>query len=229
MPVFDETDRKVGELQYMTRENAEFMRKFISDRNLSSLLEVGFFKGKSSAYFAAILEDLGRGQLTTIDKKTALDHEPNIDDVLQATALSHRVTRILAERSYTWELSKMIRSAERPQFDFCYFDGGHTWDATGFGFVLVDMLLKPGGWIIFDDLDWTIEKSLESSPHRRKMYRKYGADERTTPAVRLVFETLVKKSGYRNMSEVREFSWGVAQKPEGQARLGLPAPATPPP
>jgi len=215
MRAFDRTDRKVGKLQYMTRKNAEFMREFISDRNLSSLLEIGFFKGKSTAYFAAILEDLGRGHITTIDKKTALDHQPNIDDVLEMTGLSHRVTRIAADRSYTWELSKMLRAAELPQFDFCYFDGGHTWDATGFGFILVDKLLKPGGWIIFDDLDWTIEKSLESSPHRAKMYRKYGADERTTPAVRLVFETLVREFGYRNIREVGEFSWGVAQKPGG--------------
>jgi len=215
MRAFDKTDRKVGKLQYMTRQNAEFMKDFISDRNLSSLLEIGFFKGKSTAYFAAILEDLGRGHITTIDKKTALDHQPNIDDVLEMTGLSHRVTRIVADRSYTWELSKMLRAAEPQQFDFCYFDGGHTWDATGFGFILVDKLLKPGGWIIFDDLDWTIEKSLESSPDRGKMYRKYGADERTTPAVRLVFETLVKDFGYRNMREVGEFSWGVAQKPGG--------------
>jgi predicted O-methyltransferase YrrM len=215
MSMFDETDRKVGKLQYMTRENAEFMRKFIADRDLSSLLEIGFFKGKSTAYFAAILEDLGRGHVTAIDKKTALDHQPNIDDVLRMTGLSHRVTRVLSDRSYTWELLKMMRSTEPPQFDFCYFDGGHTWDATGFGFVLVDRLLKPGGWIIFDDLDWTIEKSLESSPQRESIYRKYGSDERTTPAVRLVFETLVKDFGYRNMKEVSEFSWGVAQKPRG--------------
>ena len=215
MSMFDETDRKIGKLQYMTRENAEFMRKFIADRDLSSLLEIGFFKGKSTAYFAAILEDLGRGHVTAIDKKTALDHQPNIDDVLKMTGLSHRVTRVLSDRSYTWELLKMMRSTKPPQFDFCYFDGGHTWDATGFGFVLVDRLLKPGGWIIFDDLDWTIEKSLESSPQRESIYRKYGSDERTTPAVRLVFETLVKDFGYQNMNEVSAFSWGVAQKPGG--------------
>ena len=212
MRAFDETDRKIGKLEYMTRGNAEFMRDFISDRNLSSLLEIGFFKGKSTAYFAAILEDLGRGHITTVDKKTALDHQPNIDGVLEMTGLSHRVTRVVADRSYTWELLKMSRRAQPPQFDFCYFDGGHTWDATGFGFVLVDRLLKPGGWIIFDDLDWTIEKSLESSPHMEKTYRKHGADERTTPAVRLVFETLVREFGYRNMSEIGEYSWGVAQK-----------------
>ena len=105
MRAFDETDRKIGKLEYMTRGNAEFMRDFISDRNLSSLLEIGFFKGKSTAYFAAILEDLGRGHVTTIDKKSALDHEPNIDDVMETTGLSHRVTRILAEPDLRQRLS----------------------------------------------------------------------------------------------------------------------------
>lgn len=215
MRAFDRTDKQLKSLQYMSREQAEFMRKFISDRDLSSLLEIGFFQGKSTAYFAAILEDLGRGHVTTIDKKSAMEHEPNIQGVLEKTGLSHRVTTILADRSYTWELSRMLHSQRRPCFDFCYFDGGHTWDATGFGFFLTDMLLKPGGWIIFDDLDWTIDRSLEASPHRAGIYRKYGQDERATPAVRLVFETLVREAGYLNMAEVPAFSWGVAQKPVG--------------
>ncbi len=121
---------------------------------------MGFLHGKSSAYLAAILEDLGRGHLTTIDRKAAQEFEPNIFNTLERVGLSHRVTPIFAHRSHTWELCKMIQSGQGPRFDFCYFDGGHTWDVTGFGFVLVDLLLKPGGWILFDDLDWTIAHSL---------------------------------------------------------------------
>src|SRR5690606_33328687 len=144
---------------------------------------------------------------------SALKHTANITDVLGMVGHSHRVTTILAERSHTWELSKLVRREDRPQFDFCYFDGGHTWDVTGFGFVLVNMLLKPGGWIIFDDLDWTIQKSLKSNPTRSKSYQEYGDDEKSAAGVRLVFETLVNDFGYRNVHEVSAFSWGVAQKP----------------
>jgi len=224
---FDRVDHAIRELQYMSREKAEFMREFISARDISSILEVGFFKGKSTTYFAAILEDLGRGHIMTLDKISALKHTPNINDVLGMVGLSHRVTTILAERSHTWELSKLVRREDRPQFDFCYFDGGHTWDVTGFGFVLVDMLLKPGGWIIFDDLDWTIAKSVKSTPRKEKMYRGYSDDERHTPGVRLVFETLVKDFGYTQMSEVRPFSWGVAQKPVLQRAAGPRRPEQP--
>ena len=41
------------------------------------------------------------------------------------------------------------------KYDFCFIDGAHTWDTDGFAFCLVDRMLRPGGWIIFDDLNWT--------------------------------------------------------------------------
>jgi predicted O-methyltransferase YrrM len=62
--------------------------------DLSNILEVGFYHGKSSAYFAAILEDEGRGHLATIDMANARQREPNIVQVLESVALSHRVTPI---------------------------------------------------------------------------------------------------------------------------------------
>jgi hypothetical protein len=41
-----------------------------------------------------------------------------------------------------------------PCLDFVFIDGSHTWEVDGFAFLLVDKLLKPGGWILFDDLYW---------------------------------------------------------------------------
>jgi hypothetical protein len=105
----------------------------------------------------------------------------------------------------------MVREEPRPQFDLCYFDGGHTWDVTGFGFVLVDMLLRPGGWIIFDDLNWTIAGSVGRGGS--DTYTQYSEDERAAQGVRLVYETLAPRLGYTDMKEVKEFQWGVARKP----------------
>jgi len=213
MDHFDRIDEQFHNLQYMKRPQAEFMRDFIREHDCKNILEVGFFKGKSSAYFAAILEDLGRGHLVTIDKRNAMGLSPNINQVLEQAGLLHRATPIFAERSHTWELGKMIRSGKRPQFDLCYFDGGHTWDVTGFGFFLVDVLLRPGGWIIFDDLDWTISKSLSRSPQRGDAYKGFSNDEKESPGVRMVFEHLVTHLGYTDIREVSRFSWGIARKP----------------
>jgi predicted O-methyltransferase YrrM len=207
-----------GQLEYMRHAEALFMRDFIIKHDARDILEIGFYHGKSSAYIAAILEDIGHGHLVTIDRDHARNRQPNIDEVLSSLDLSHRVTPVYAERSYTWELAKMIQSKPRPQFDLCYFDGGHTWDATGFGFVLVDLLLRPGGWIIFDDLEWTIEAALKSVPKAPKHWLACSADERALPAVKLVFDILVPHLGYTNQRSVNDGRWGVARKPASARR-----------
>lgn len=212
MSHFDLVDTKLKDLQYMKTPQAVRMRDFIAEHDVADVLEIGFYKGKSSAYFAAILEDRGLGHLTTIDKAAARKMEPNIIQTLESVNLSSRVTPIFAQRSHTWALGKLVRQTPRPQFDLCYFDGGHTWDVTGLGFVLVDMLLRPGGWIIFDDLDWTINSSTRGKPERAKRYASYSNEEKRSPGVRLVFETLVPHLGYHNIQEDRDLGWGFAQK-----------------
>jgi hypothetical protein len=47
-----------------------------------------------------------------------LDLEPNVNDLLERTGLTDRVTPIFAETSFTWELKRMLESADPPQFDF---------------------------------------------------------------------------------------------------------------
>lgn len=214
MSKFDEVTRRFGDVRYMGEAQAAFLRDFIVEHDLCDLLEIGFYQGKSSSYLAAILEDRGGdGHLTTIDRESAKEKSPGIDDLLGALDLAHRVTPVWAERSYTWELGRMVRDGKRALFDFCYFDGGHTWDLTGFGFVLVDMLLKPGGWIIFDDLDWTIEKSLAQREGQEARYAKFSEDERQAANVRMVFDTLVPHLGYGSLAEEPRFHWGIARKP----------------
>lgn len=213
-------------LQYMKHPQAMLMRDLITEHDARHILEIGFYHGKSSAYIAAILEDLGRGHLITIDRKTARLREPNIEQVLLALDLAHRVTPVYAHRSYTWELSKMIRAAPRPQFDLCYFDGGHTWDATGFGFVLVDMLMRPGGFIVFDDLEWTINAATKNLAKVPKHWRTSSEDERATQAVKLVFDLLVPHFGYTDIRTANGGRWGIARKPRGGARQQNPAAAS---
>lgn len=212
MTHFEQVTDKWGSLPYMDGGRASYLRDLMLEHGLYRVIEIGFFQGKSSAYIAAMMEDAGRGHLTTIDKANARSRTPNIDAVLLDMGLTHRVSVIYADRSYTWELGKMLQQNPRPQFDLCYFDGGHTWDATGFGFVLVDMLLRPGGWIVFDDLDWTIAESLAQNPQGAQ-YKAYSDDERQTPGVRMVWNIIAPHLGYQNMREEPRYGWGIAQKP----------------
>ncbi len=220
MKNFEKVRNSFGELEYMRHSQAELLRDLVVEHDAQDILEIGFFHGKSSAYIASILEDLGRGHLVTIDKDTARKRDPNIEEVLSTLDLTHRVTPVYAHRSYTWELAKMIEAKPRPQFDMCYFDGGHTWDVTGFGFVLVDMLLRPGGWIVFDDLPWTIEAAMQNKTEVPMHWRAVDSDEGSTPAVKLVFDLLVPHLGYTDIRIINEGQWGIARKPldEGNHR-----------
>jgi predicted O-methyltransferase YrrM len=209
---FDEVTEKLRGVPYMTADRAAVIRDLIHEAGAENVLELGFFKGKSACYMAAVLEDQGRGHVTTIDLTWARSHKPGINEHLAITGLKHRVTPVFARRSYTWELAKMLKQEPRPVFDFCYLDGGHTWDATGYGFVLVDMLLRPGGIIVLDDLNWTINKHLENHPDSTKHWERYDDDEKDEQGVRLVWNTVVRHLGYQREA-LREFPWGIARKP----------------
>jgi predicted O-methyltransferase YrrM len=118
----------------------------------------------------------------------------------------------------------MIRATPRPQFDLCYFDGGHTWDPTGLGFVLVDMLLRPGGCIVFDDLEWTVEAAMQNRSTVPEHWLALSAEERATPAVKLVFDLLVPHLGYTDLRTANGGQWGIAHKPLDEERHPTTAP-----
>ncbi|MEM9303164.1 MAG: class I SAM-dependent methyltransferase [Pseudomonadota bacterium] len=208
----DQITEQFEDVRCMNAQRAHVLRDLLVAEDAENVLEIGFFKGKSSAYIAAMLEDRGRGHLTTVDRKVALKREPNIHTVLEQAKLSHRVTPVFAKRSFTWELKKLIEQDPRPQFDLCYFDGGHTWDVTGFGMVLVDMLMRPGGLIVLDDLDWTINRSRHYQ-RNPSMSKKYSADERDAPGVRLAWELVLPHLGYVDRREIPEVGWATAKKP----------------
>lgn len=153
----------------------------------------------------------GDAHVLTIDKQAAVDRNPNIEQLLAKTGLAGRVTPVYAETSYTWELLKLLEQEPQPRFDFAYLDAGHTWDVTGFGFLLVDRLLAPGGWVLFDDLDWTIAGStgLQGRPWAECL----PTEQRETPQVRKVFELLVRTHpDYVDCVEQGDWSWGWARK-----------------
>jgi predicted O-methyltransferase YrrM len=208
----ERVNTEFARLPYMSKPMAAFIDELVRTHDLRSLLELGTFKGKGTAYLAAILEDRGGdGHVTTLDKSRCLQNVPNVNEVLGTLGLSHRASVRLHPRSFTMTLMTMLEETPRPQFDFCYLDGAHLWEGTGFCFFLVDLMLKPGGWIILDDLDWTMagfEKSRPNAPKSSKL----SAEEKEMRQVRKVWDLLVRGSGYINMSEPIP-GWGLAQKP----------------
>jgi predicted O-methyltransferase YrrM len=193
----------------MDLDQAEEMRRFIVENGYTDILELGFFHGVSTSYTAAILDEMGGGHITAIDLASAHDHDPNVDDLLATLGLQDYATIYYEPRSYTWRLLQFLDAEPRPAFDLCYIDGAHNWDADGFSFFLVDKLLKPGGTLVFDDLDWSYDRSpaLRETEHVRQMPEDY----RTTPQVRKVYELLVKEHPNYGEFMVKD-GWASAKK-----------------
>lgn len=196
----------------MTFEQATTMSRFIAEHRFTKILELGFHHGVSTCYMAAAVDELGGGHITTIDLEGARETQPGLEELLDRLGLQGYVTPYFEPTSYTWRLMRMLEQDPQPRFDFCYLDGAHDWFSDGFAFFLVDRLLEPGGWIVFDDLDWSysVSPSLKGTERVRRM----PADERDTAQVRKVYELLVKSHpSYDEFSE--RGGWAYARKASG--------------
>jgi predicted O-methyltransferase YrrM len=203
----DQVATIVDGLPHMRKLAGTRIYDHVLEHQLRRVLELGTYHGVSTCYLGAAVDEID-GHVTTIDRLSALDLEPNVNDLLERTGLTDRVTTIFAENSFTWELKRMLESADPPQFDFVFLDAGHTWDVTGFAFFLVDRLLSPGGWLLFDDLNWSITNSpsVSEAPWTMAM----SQEERDSCQIEAVFDLLVARDERYDCR--RQGNWGWAQK-----------------
>lgn len=190
-----------------TPPRGEQIHDFVRDHRFERCLELGFAHGVGSVYIASALAANGRGHLTSVDVPAALERVPLASELLARAGLSDRVSLVIEPTSYTWFLHRMLRQQTvgatiEPLFDFVFIDGAHTWDVDGLAFLLVDKLLKPGGWILFDDLHWRLDPAC---------WGEVPEAERALAQVKEVWELLVMTHpGYDEMRA--DESWGWAHK-----------------
>jgi predicted O-methyltransferase YrrM len=203
----DQVATIVDGLPHMRRPAGTRIYDHVLKHELRRVLELGTYHGVSTCYLGAAVDEID-GHVTTIDRRIALDLKPNVNELLERTGLADRVTPIFAENSFTWELKRMLESPDPPHFDFVFLDAGHMWDVTGFAFFLVDRLLLPGGWLLFDDLNWSVTKSASIGESSWAMA--LSQEERDSCQVEAVFDLLVGGDGRYECG--RQGNWGWAQK-----------------
>jgi predicted O-methyltransferase YrrM len=162
--------------------------------NVLDVLELGTAHGTSTAYLAAALDTKGEGHLTTIDRPEVLEREPTVHEVLRHLGLENRVLAIQA-RSYNRVLMRMLEEQTfddtvEPCLDFCFLDGAHTWETDGLAFLLVDRLLRPGRWVVLDDVAWSLGSSVALRNSER--VRGLTKEERDEPQVQKIVDLLIR-------------------------------------
>jgi predicted O-methyltransferase YrrM len=188
-------------------QRGEEIHRFVKEHRFERCLELGFAFGVSSVWIGSALEWNGFGTLTSVDLQTAHERRPTAEEIVGRAGLAERVELVYEETSYTWYLQRLLRQQLHdgqiePVFDFVFLDGAHTWDVDGFALLLVDRLLKPGGWILLDDLDWRLDV---------ERYPDVPDAERKLAQVREIWDLLLMPdSSYDEMST--DGLWGWARK-----------------
>ena len=208
---FDAVAQSVQGIPFMTPTLGRRVYEHIRVTRPSEALELGTAHGVSAAYIAAALEANGSGHLTTVDHGGA-DYHPSPQSVLERGGLAERVTIVRAHSSYNWFLKQQIEAASdtagncQPRYD-------------GLAVVLIEKLLRPGGWLLMDDLEWTYENNPWILPHADgRPLGPMSESERSEPHLLAVFELLVKQHPSFTRF-IREDAWyGWAQKGPGTER-----------
>jgi predicted O-methyltransferase YrrM len=200
----------------ITSEQGKLLYDFIIMTKPETILELGTGIGTSACYMAAALDENGTGNIVSIDSNEELPAWVNKTFDLVNPELKKYFTSIIQPSGYNYELMKMLQNnlteyGFNPVFDFCFIDGAHTWQEDGFAFSLTYHLLKPGGWILFDDLTWTMAQSAEAQKHIHEKKQIIPEEIQSTPQMLKVWELLVlRHPGFIEFK--RSGDWGWARK-----------------
>jgi predicted O-methyltransferase YrrM len=211
---FKEVSTLLDKVPYMSAHKGSVIYRLISSNNITNILELGTAYGTGACYMAAALQEKGTGSVLTIDKTSSRSYSPNVFELIERCGLQGYIEPLLSESSYTWELMKIIEqhTVENvciPIFDLCYIDGAHNFETDTCAFFLIDKLLKPGGYVLFDDLNWTYVNSpaMKNSDWVKNM----PEEEKTMPHVQKIVNVVVKSHpNYGSFSIMDD--WFLARK-----------------
>jgi predicted O-methyltransferase YrrM len=165
---------------------------FIKTTGARVIAEVGINVGCTSIWLAQYLNR--RGELHLFDYEDRVrEVKAKLNTAGYDNIVGHGNTHRIMD-SYNWSLMRVLQQRSEPFFDYVYLDGAHTWNVDALAFLLLDRLLKVGGYIDFDDYDWSLEKSKSMNPRVSSLTRESFTDKQISEShVRLVVDLLVKR------------------------------------
>jgi predicted O-methyltransferase YrrM len=214
---FHDVEAAIAGVPFMTPWQGRRIYDHLRATGARDVLELGTAHGASSAYMAAALAANGGGRVTTVDRFAFAGPSPEETHARAGLQDTVEIVRV-PDSSYDWWLTEQVKARSdadgncEPAYDFCYLDGAHDLHIDGLAVVLVERLLRPGGWLLLDDLDWTYEAG--TVPGAEKL----SHAELTTPHVRVIWDVIVRP--HPSFTELRDEDgkWGWARKAPGEPR-----------
>jgi len=216
MPDFDQVARAIAGIPFMSPAQGKLVYDHVQCTGATDVLELGTAHGVGAAYMAA-----AGANVTTVDFQGA-HYDPSPEQVAAKAGVQVNIVREYS--SYTWWLKTQVeqRSDEHgnvtPAYDFVYLDGAKNWTIDGLAVILIEKLLRPGGWLLMDDLEWTYAQDPGREATDGIVHRELSEPERTQPHLRAVFDLIVAQ--HPSFTELRREDewWGWARKNPGARR-----------
>jgi len=176
---------------WVTKANPQTL-EFIKTTKSHIIAEVGVYRGHTSQKLAEYLS--GKGELHLFDfEDYVLDVKRRLNRAGYFNIIPHANSRKLMD-SYNWSLMKLLEEHREGMFDYVFLDGAHTWSLDALAFFLIDKLLKKGGYIDFDDYDWSLATSPSMNPSTFPPTKKWFTPEQIEARqVKLIIELLVRR------------------------------------
>ena len=223
---FEAVVEQVGGTPWMTPDQGRRIWEHFTRTTPTAALDVGTCFGASAAYMATAMRARGGGRVVTVD--SALFDGGDIDvrewcrDLWRRCGVADMIEMVrIPHSNYAWWLMDQVarhtpsgRTCD-PCFDFAYLDGAKWLTLDAASVVLIEPLLRPGGWLLLDDLDWAYAEHPELVPTVTMAdgasYR-LSPDEIDLPHVRAVFDHVVRNHPSFTRCVDQGGVWGWAEK-----------------
>jgi predicted O-methyltransferase YrrM len=133
--------------------DGRFLQQLVRQADPVVSLEVGLAFGISALFICDALSERAR-QHIVIDPHQYKGPWGSWEGIgmenLRRAGHAHRI-RFIGEPSYR-AMADLERAGQK--IDFAFIDGHHAFDFALVDFFLIDLMLNPGGIVVFDDADW---------------------------------------------------------------------------
>jgi len=206
-----------GKKSEFAENKEEIIRKVLFQKNSKSFLEIGIGQFPNLERIKLIAKN--KIKYTGLDFKSVCE---NHKQELELKGLKSPNIRYLSNEvgTYSWTLFKILKKKQK--FDLIYLDGHHTFYIDLPAFILAHFLLKPSGYLLIDDVNWTLEflrKNLSKNYldwyfyHKMYNFSEYDENQQKIPHMKMIIKNLlIPKLKYSEIKKFRTVDFMVFKK-----------------
>ena len=171
----------------------ELLKDILTVNSAPVVYEIGVGVGATTLPIAQLLNNSGRLYLFS-RKKDVLELSADLSQLGYENICDEWGSATKTYSGYHFELACGFVADKLPLFDLAYIDGGHVFHLDGSATCILKQLCKPGGYMVFDDWNWTLAKSPTMNPTRRPAtLLEYDEAQITTSHVQLVCKAFMDR------------------------------------